>query len=175
MYQDLGGAHLRGRLSWSARRTRTAPAAGGRSPPSRAGYLKHGVGLLVVDVVTSRQANLHAELFDTLEVKSRGSRWESGTGLYAVGYRPVTVRNKPQLEVWPASLAVGERLPEMPLWLGLDLCVPRALGGELRHHVPVAADFGLIACGKPSSRPRLDRPIHAHDPGQPDEADLLRR
>ena len=31
-----------------------------------AGYLKHGIGLAVIDVVTSRSANLHEELFEVL-------------------------------------------------------------------------------------------------------------
>ena len=32
-----------------------------------AGYLKHGIGVVIVDVVTARAANLHEELFDLLE------------------------------------------------------------------------------------------------------------
>ena len=38
---------------------------------------------MIVDVVTARTANLHAELFDTLAVKSRAATWKSDTGLYA--------------------------------------------------------------------------------------------
>src|SRR5262249_55498669 len=89
-----------------------------------AGYLKHGISVVVVDVVTARSANLHAELFDVLGVKGRRRPWRSPTGLYAIAYRAVTVRKAPRVEVWPEELALGEVLPEMPLWLTLDLCVP---------------------------------------------------
>jgi hypothetical protein len=50
--------------------------------------------------------------------------WRSTTGLYAVAYRAVTARKSPRIEAWPERLALGEELPEMPLWLSLDLCVP---------------------------------------------------
>jgi hypothetical protein len=67
---------------------------------------------------------LHAELFEALDVKTRRPAWTSPTGLYAVAYRAVTVRNKPRVEVWPEPLTLGEVLPSVPLWLALDLCIP---------------------------------------------------
>ncbi|HQU47040.1 MAG TPA: hypothetical protein PK867_29825, partial [Pirellulales bacterium] len=53
--------------------------------------------------------------------------WRSPTGLYAVAYRPVTLRRSPRIEVWAESLALGKDLPVMPLWLTLDLYVPLRL------------------------------------------------
>jgi hypothetical protein len=81
----------------------------------------------VVDVVTARSANLHAELFDLLEVKSRRPAWQSATGLYAVAYRAVTARKSPRVEAWTETLALGAALPVVPLWLALDLSVPLRL------------------------------------------------
>src|SRR5207253_3112861 len=92
-----------------------------------AGYLKHGVGVVIIDIVTARSANLHRELFDVLEVKTRRAPWEAPSGLYAVAYRAVTVRKRPRVEVWPEALALGELLPTLPLWLSLDLYVPLPL------------------------------------------------
>ena len=89
-----------------------------------AGYLKHGIGLVILDVVTSRTANLHEELFSVLEVENLRQPWTSPTGLYVVAYRAVTVRRSPRVKVWPEALALNEPLPEVPLWLWLDLCVP---------------------------------------------------
>src|SRR5438876_984913 len=89
-----------------------------------AGYLKHGIAVAIVDIVTSRTANLHEELFDTLGVKSRRPAWRSSAGLYAVAYRAVTSRKAPRVQAWPEELALGEELPTIPLWLALDLCVP---------------------------------------------------
>ena len=51
------------------------------------GYLRNGIELVIADVVTSRSANLHEELFGVPEAKGRGTDWESPTGLYAVAYR----------------------------------------------------------------------------------------
>jgi hypothetical protein len=124
VYQDLGGAELRAAIEL------VIPANKDRAGNRRtfaakcAGYLKHGIAVIVVDVVTSRKANLHAELVETLEVKGRRAAWRSATGLYAVAYRAVTVRKSPRVEVWPEPLALGKELPVLPLWLSLDLCLP---------------------------------------------------
>jgi hypothetical protein len=124
VYQDLGGAELRAAIEL------VSPANKDRATHRRtfaakcAGYLRHGIGVVIIDVVTRRSANLHAELFKALEVKSRRAEWDSPTGLYAVAYRAVTVRKNPRVEVWPEPLALGKGLPVMPLWLALDLCVP---------------------------------------------------
>ena len=79
---------------------------------------------LVAALVTARTADLHGELFATLGVKSKRALWQSATGLYAVAYRAVTVRKAPRVEVWPETLALGEVLPTMPLWLADNLAVP---------------------------------------------------
>jgi Protein of unknown function (DUF4058) len=124
VYQDLGGAELRAAIEL------VSPANKDRDGNRRtfaakcAGYLRHGIGVVIVDVVTVRSADLHEELFAVLEVKNRRSSWASSTGLYAVAYRAVTVRTKPRIEVWPEVLTLGQALPVMPLWLSLDLCVP---------------------------------------------------
>lgn len=123
VYQELGGAELRGAIELVSPANKDRPGSRRTFAAKCAGYLKHGIGLVIVDVVTSRSANLHQELFDVLEVKGRRSAWESSSGLYAVAYRPVTVRKSPRVEAWPESLALGEPLPALPLWLTLDLCV----------------------------------------------------
>ena len=91
-------------------------------------YLREGVGLITIDIVTARRANLHNELIQLL-----------GTGeqfllpddhLRAVAYRPTrrdVGRDKPlveQIEVWHADLAVGQKLPLLPLGLDRGLMVP---------------------------------------------------
>jgi hypothetical protein len=124
VYQDLGGAELRAAIELVSPANKDRAGSRRTFAAKCAGYLKHGIGVVIVDVVTARSANLHAELFDVLEVKSRRAVWESPTGLYAVAYRAVTVRKSPRVEVWPEPLALGQVLPVMPLWLSLDLCVP---------------------------------------------------
>jgi hypothetical protein len=127
IYQDLGGAELRAAVELVSPGNKDRAGSRQTFAAKCAGYLKHGVSVVVIDVVTSRAANLHRELFKTLEVKSRQASWQSPTGLYAVAYRPVTLRRLPRIEVWPERLAIGKQLPEMPLWLTLDFCVPLRL------------------------------------------------
>jgi hypothetical protein len=124
VYQDLGGAELRGAIELVSPANKDRPGSRRTFAAKCAGYLNHGIGLVVIDVVTARAANLHRELFETLEVKSRRAAWHSPTGLYAISYRAVNSRKNARVEAWPEPLELGGSLPEMPLWLSLDLCVP---------------------------------------------------
>jgi len=124
VYQDLGGAELRAAIELVSPANKDRAGSRRTFAAKCAGYLKHGIGVMIVDVVTARSANLHKELFAALEVKDRRRVWHSPTGLYATAYRAVTVRKNPRVEVWPEVLKLGHALPEMPLWLTLDLCVP---------------------------------------------------
>jgi hypothetical protein len=86
-------------------------------------YLSRGVGLIVVDVVTSRQGNLHNELIDLMGLEP-AFHLPPGQALYGVAYRPLQVDGAGRIEAWPEALAVGRPLPTMPLSLQADLCVP---------------------------------------------------
>jgi hypothetical protein len=127
VYQDLGGAELRAAIELVSPANKDRAGSRRTFAAKCAGYLQHGIGVMIIDIVTARSANLHRELFETLEVKGRAAAWKSSSGLYTVAYRAVTVRKSPRVEVWPEPLALGEPLPIMPLWLALDLCVPVGL------------------------------------------------
>ena len=87
-------------------------------------YLHSGAGLVMVDVVTDRKANLHDDLLARLNSPAAGTNAE----LYAAAYRPVKRDGQVFLDVWQQSLSVGGELPTMPLWLRGGLCLPVALG-----------------------------------------------
>lgn len=87
-----------------------------------ASLLAAGVGLVIVDVVTSRTANLHHELLETLRHASAVAAPQAN--LYAVSYQPVRRGERDEIDIWPAKLAIGEPLPQLPLGIGLDLFVP---------------------------------------------------
>jgi hypothetical protein len=76
-------------------------------------YLQEGVGLVIVDVVTDRQANLHNELCNRLNATQANFDVE----LYAVSYRPVTRNGQTSLDQWQEELRIGNVLPVLPLWL----------------------------------------------------------
>ncbi|MEO2090099.1 MAG: DUF4058 domain-containing protein [Gemmataceae bacterium] len=88
-----------------------------------AGYLYAGVGLIVVDVVTERTANLHNEIVRVMD-GGPGLLLPEPGGLYAVAYRPVVRDGGSTVDQWVRPLAVGGPLPELPLRLAGDYFVP---------------------------------------------------
>jgi hypothetical protein len=88
-----------------------------------AAYLQNKIGLVVVDIITERRANLHAELMDLLELGEK-ARAAADSDMYAVAYRAVAHDDKPRLEMWPTTLQVGAVLPTLPLWIGEERAVP---------------------------------------------------
>lgn len=78
-------------------------------------YLQQGVGVVAVDIVTTRRANLHDEI---AQVIGRGApRFPAKTATYAVAYRPYRQKDDERIAIWPETLALGQALPTMPLWL----------------------------------------------------------
>ncbi len=88
-----------------------------------ASYLHQGVGLLVIDIVTPRHANLHNEILRLLDADP-AVHLPADTRLYAVAYRPIRRRDQEQIDVWPARFAVGDVLPVLPLALNAELAMP---------------------------------------------------
>jgi len=85
-------------------------------------YLSRGVGLVVLDVVTTRQGNVHNELLNLVGLDA-ASAMPPGACTYTVAYRPLRRDGQEQVEAWPAPLAVGDTLPAVPLSLAADFCV----------------------------------------------------
>lgn len=87
-------------------------------------YLSQGIGLLIVDIVTERIANLHNELVRSLALAEPYLIAETAN-LYAVAYRPLRRGvGGDQVDLWTAPLALGRPLPVLPLGLRNAGCVP---------------------------------------------------
>ncbi|HYV38679.1 MAG TPA: DUF4058 family protein [Gemmataceae bacterium] len=86
-------------------------------------YLQEGIGLIVVDVVTERRANLHNELVRLMQTGNE-FLMPTESDLYAVAYRPVRRENVEKIDIWPTALALGKPLPVLPLSLAGKLCLP---------------------------------------------------
>ena len=86
-------------------------------------YLSRGVGLIVVDVVTSRHANMHNEMVNFL-LPGGAYAFPDDVFLYAVAYRPARPQETNLIEAWPTPLAVGGALPVAPLALRGHRTVP---------------------------------------------------
>src|SRR5207249_11715394 len=79
-----------------------------------AGYLARGVGLVIVDVVTSRQGNLHNEMAQLLDLDA-AHRLGDPISLYTVAYRPLRQDDRAWFDTWPIPLTLGEPMPTVPL------------------------------------------------------------
>lgn len=88
-----------------------------------AGLIGQGVGLVVIDIVTSRRANLHDEILRALG-ETGPSGLPEGAFLYAIAYRPIVREGQSQVEIWPSPLEVGRVLPTLPLALNAEIALP---------------------------------------------------
>jgi hypothetical protein len=88
-----------------------------------ASYLQQGIGLVVIDVVTERQTNLHDELIRLLRQPERFV-FPEDTALYAVAYRPGRRESGDQIEIWRQPLRLGKALPTVALALRGVATVP---------------------------------------------------
>jgi hypothetical protein len=86
-------------------------------------YLSHGIGLVIVDAVTSRQANMHTEIVNQMGLSS-SFLLPGNVELYAIAYRPVDREESGEIHVWPHPLAIGAPLPTLPLALRDALVLP---------------------------------------------------
>jgi hypothetical protein len=86
-----------------------------------AACLQQGLGLVTVDVVTERRANLHNELIRLLEAAEQFLLPEP---MYAVAYRPFRRPAEESIHTWPVELRVGDPLPTLPLALDKGMVVP---------------------------------------------------
>jgi hypothetical protein len=84
-------------------------------------YLAQGVYVIIIDVVTNRSANMHNEIMSLMELAD--FRLPSDKQLYAVAYRPVLRETREEIDVWPSTFKVGDKLPRLPLFLDADVSV----------------------------------------------------
>jgi len=86
-------------------------------------YLQRGIGLIVVDIVSSRHANLHDELMTLLGL-SDGFTFATPTSLYATAYRPAHREDRNEIDLWRSPLTLGQDLPMLPLAVRGLGCLP---------------------------------------------------
>ena len=121
IYEEEGGARLVAAVELISPANKDRESHRRAFATKCAGYLSQGIALIIVDVVTSRQANLHAEILALL-----GRDSETGLSddveLYAVAYRPIVRGHSDLIDVWTETLSVGGELP-LSLFLNADSCV----------------------------------------------------
>lgn len=88
------------------------------------GMLRERVSVIIVDMVTTRNQNLYAEL---LEMLGEGGKAVGADPLYANASRYTKRGDEWLLETWENALTLGKPLPTLPLWLADNLAVPLEL------------------------------------------------
>ena len=88
-----------------------------------ASYLVQGISLIAIDIVTSRNGNLHNRMMDVLG-HGEATHFSADASLYAAAYRPIVRDEMSQIELWMERLALGRKLPRLPLALNAEICVP---------------------------------------------------
>jgi len=126
IFQDLGGPQLRAAIELVSPANKDRPRSRLTFAARCVGYLERAVSVVIIDSVTTRQANLHSEIAQTLEAPSELA-WEAPSHLYAVAYRTIADAGASRVEVWPEALSLGAELPTLPLWLAAELCLPLSL------------------------------------------------
>lgn len=76
-------------------------------------YLRRGIGLVLVDVVTERRWNLHNELMKV--IGGAAPTLMADVPTFVTGYRPVHRREASanEIEIWPLVATIGEAIPSV--------------------------------------------------------------
>jgi hypothetical protein len=104
VFQQQGGPQLAGCIELVSPSNKDRPAEREAFVSKCAAYLHDGAGLVLVDIVTERRANLHAALLARI--------------------------SPPE---WQETLTVGEALPTLPFCLKGGLCLPLDLEATYEH------------------------------------------
>lgn len=124
VFYSAGGPMLVGAIELISPANKDRPAQREAFVSKCEAYLQQGIGLVIVDVVTIRRANLHNNLLARLNLSSATDMEAS---LYATAYHVVAYGKQTNLDVWQEPLSIGNALPTMPLWLRGGPCVPIVL------------------------------------------------
>ena len=126
VFREDGGSKLVGAIELVSPGNKDRPESRRAFASKCSSYLQAGVGLVIVDIVTSRLANLHDELIDLLGL-GEFDKMPFGPPIYAAAYRPGRREGNDVVHAWRVPLAVGETLPTLPLSLKAGPCLPLEL------------------------------------------------
>jgi len=88
-----------------------------------AALLKARVSVVIVDLVTTKQFNLYADLLELLGRSDPGLGRDKPSAIYVAACRWTGTNGAGRLQTWSQTLAIGQTLPTLPLWLADKLAV----------------------------------------------------
>ncbi len=116
VYYSSGGEDLAAAIELVSPANKDRPTSRDAFTAKCENYLRDGLGVVVVDIVTDRSADLHNALLARLDPDRPTGDARS---LSVVAYRP----RADSLDIWREPLALGGELPMMPLWLKTGPCL----------------------------------------------------
>lgn len=122
VYADASGWELVGAIEIVSRGSKDRPDKREAFVDKCGSYLRSGVSLVVVNIVTCYHFNLHNDLLEVFGATE--GLLPDDVHIYASAYRPVVRGGKVEMDVWAEACSVGSPLPTMPLRLKGDLVVP---------------------------------------------------
>jgi hypothetical protein len=132
VHDQLDGAQLVAAVELASPRNKDRSESRRAFAAKCAAYLQRGIGLISIDIVTSRHANLHNELAQLLGWDG-SLQMPADAFLYAVAYRPARRQERSEIDIWPVPLAVDGTLPLLPLALKRARAVPLDLETTYTH------------------------------------------
>lgn len=124
VYEEAGGPTLVGAIELVSPANKDRPAQRSAFTAKCETFLRTGIGLLIVDLVTIYKTNLHHALLQ--RINSADGQYNQDA-LYTAAYHPVKCDDESALEIWYEGLSLGQPLPTMPLWLRGGPCMAVAL------------------------------------------------
>jgi Protein of unknown function (DUF4058) len=88
--------------------------------------LREDVSVTIVDLVTTRDFNLYADLMELIG-QADPSLNDEPPSLYAVACRWGRRKKRGLLQTWLNPLAIGQPLPTLPLWIADNYSIPLQL------------------------------------------------
>jgi len=119
VYSTEGGPTLAGAIELVSPANKDRPEHHDAFVSKCAAYVQAGVGLMIVDVVTERSADLHGALVARLNSAEKSV----SAPLYAASYRLVERNESPQLDLWHYPFSLDKPMPAVPLWLRGNVCL----------------------------------------------------
>ncbi len=147
IFHSSGGAHLVGAIELVSHGNKDRGEVRRAFATKCASYLQQGIGLVVIDVVTERQANLHDELIRLLEQEER-FQFPGAATLYTVSYQPV--RREPGLNLFRS-------FPSFTGRARIALMVKRRSRLSSKQQVQVRFLVGVLLKHRSNCRPQRNR------------------
>ncbi|MBL8849541.1 MAG: hypothetical protein JNG89_07650 [Planctomycetaceae bacterium] len=118
IHHDFGDVPLVGAIEFVSPANKDRPETRDAFVSKCDHYLRDGIGLVIVDVVTDDSANLHSLL-----VERFGEQDLPNDSTYSSAYHPLQRNESHELDLWYQPLTVGGDLPSMPLYIREGPCV----------------------------------------------------